>query len=437
MPSEEIFSSICGPPIAANTAVSKDVGIYGHSLTPSWTIKSTFKKSSAPPHGIALNDTHIFAAQDQKAHVHVYSRLRGNQETLVAFPERIRSLALAGDVLILGTSEGRLILWEISTGRQVTTPPCHVQAVTCLAVTRYHLLSASEDSNIHVWSLSRLLELGADAGHEPDLTLSNHRGAVTDLVVGPSTNAETSLCVSASIDKTCILWNYQTGQVLRTLLFPSPPLCVSLDASARALFACAEDGGLYLVELFGDKPLVGSRSAELPSIVVQVNAPLGVSDVADGPASCLALSHDGTSVLTGHTKGKILQWSLIDNSHPTELANLNASVTNLVYVPLLSPKKPCKVGSVVKPNQSQRQYSITAQLEGDFGEDSRFSYMLNSTGLPVDVVESATASVLNSHSGTKEDTRLLKENEELKAIIEEQKELQKATMQYRDGGKAS
>lgn len=329
------------------------------------------------------------------------------------------------------------LLRQISTGRQVTTPPCHVQAVTCLAVTPYHLLSASEDSNIHVWSLSRLLELGADAGHEPDLTLSNHRGAVTDLVVGPSTNAETSLCVSASTDKTCILWNYQTGQVLRTLLFPSPPLCVSLDASARALFACAEDGGLYLIELFGDKPLVGSRSAELASIVVQVNAPLGVSDVADGPASCLALSHDGTSVLTGHTKGKILQWSLIDNSHPTELANLNASVTNLVYLPLLSPKKPCKVASVVKPNQSQRQYSITAQLEGDFGEDSRFSYMLNSTGLPVDVVESATASVLDSHSGTKEDTRLLKENEELKAIIEEQKELQKATMQYRDGGKAS
>ncbi|KAG8414727.1 Pre-rRNA-processing protein ipi3 [Metarhizium acridum] len=402
MLSEEIFSSICGPPIAANTAVSKDVGIYGHSLTPSWSIKSTFKKSSAPPHGIAVNDTHIFAAQDQKAHVHVYSRLRGNQETLVAFPERIRSLALAGDVLILGTSEGRLILWEISTGRQVTTPPCHVQAVTCLAVTPYHVLSASEDSNIHVWSLSRLLEFGADAGHEPDLTLSNHRGTVTDLVVGPSTNAETSLCVSASTDKTCILWNYQTGQVLRTLLFPSPPLCVSLDASARALFACAEDGGLYLVELFGDKPLVGSRSAELASIVVQ-----------------------------------ILHWSLIDNSHPTELANLNASVTNLVSVPLLSSKKPCIVASVVKPNQSQRQYFITAQLEGDFGEGSRFSHMLNSTGLPIDAVESATVPVLNSHPGTKEDTRLLKENEELKAIIEEQKELQKATMQYRDVGKTS
>lgn len=114
MLSEDIFSTLCGPPLAANTAVSKDVGIYGHSLAPSWATKSTFKKSSAPPHCVAISETHIFAAQDQKATVHVYSRLRGNQETLVAFPERIRSLALANNVLILGTSEGRLILWEVS-----------------------------------------------------------------------------------------------------------------------------------------------------------------------------------------------------------------------------------------------------------------------------------------------------------------------------------
>ena len=114
MLSEELFSAVCGPPIAANTAVSKDVGIYAHSIAPSWQSKATFKKSSAPVHGLAVNDTHIFAAQDQKAHVHVYSRARGNQEALVAFGERIRSLTLAGEVLILGTAEGRLILWEVS-----------------------------------------------------------------------------------------------------------------------------------------------------------------------------------------------------------------------------------------------------------------------------------------------------------------------------------
>ena len=114
MLSEEFLSTTCGPPIAANTAVSKDIGIYVQSLTPSYAVKASFKKSSVPLHCLAVSDTHVFAAQDQKAHVHVYSRERGNQEALVAFPERIRCLSLAVNVLIVGTVEGRLILWEVS-----------------------------------------------------------------------------------------------------------------------------------------------------------------------------------------------------------------------------------------------------------------------------------------------------------------------------------
>lgn len=114
MLSEQFITTICGPPIAANTAVSKDVGIYAHSLTPSYAVKASFKKSSTPVNCLAISDTHIFAAQDQKAHVHVYSRLRGNQEAFIPFPERIRSLALVGDVLVLGSAEGRLFLWEVS-----------------------------------------------------------------------------------------------------------------------------------------------------------------------------------------------------------------------------------------------------------------------------------------------------------------------------------
>ncbi|KAJ4126006.1 Pre-rRNA-processing protein ipi3 [Fusarium oxysporum] len=35
MLTQEFVSTICGPPLAANTAISKDVGIYSHSLTPS------------------------------------------------------------------------------------------------------------------------------------------------------------------------------------------------------------------------------------------------------------------------------------------------------------------------------------------------------------------------------------------------------------------
>ncbi|KAG4293737.1 hypothetical protein FPRO06_00322 [Fusarium proliferatum] len=417
MLTQEFVSTICGPPLAANTAISKDVGIYSHSLTPSHTIKASFKKSSTPANGLAVSESHIFAAQDQKAHVHVYSRIRGNQEALVPFPERIRSLALAGQVLVVGSTEGRLFLWETCTGRLVSTPPCHVQAVSCLAVTPYYILSGSDDSNINVWSISRLLELDAQSEQEPDLTLSNHRGAITSLTVGPGTNPETSICVSASKDKTCIIWNYQTGQLLRTLLFPSFPLCARLDPSARALFVSSEAGAVYLVELFGgDKPLLGSRSTELPSIVVQINTPLAVSDPEVGQPSCLALTYDGTSILSGHTKGKILRWSLAENGHSTDVANLNASVTNLCFIPPLSTEQPTKAISIVKPNQSLKRYNFTAQLTTDLGEHTKLNQLLETSGIPSETLEAAISSV-TSPPDTQQDDELARQDAQFRAII--------------------
>lgn len=113
MLSEEFVSGICGHPLSSNTSIAKDVGIYGHTLSPTYSVKYNFKKSSAPVNCVAVSDTHVYAAQENKAYVHVYSRIRGNQEAFVAFPERIRCLTLAGDVLILGTAEGRLMLWEV------------------------------------------------------------------------------------------------------------------------------------------------------------------------------------------------------------------------------------------------------------------------------------------------------------------------------------
>ncbi|OLN96358.1 Pre-rRNA-processing protein crb3/ipi3 [Colletotrichum chlorophyti] len=429
MLSEDFYSCICGPPITANTAVSKDVGIYAHTLSPSYFVKSTLKKSSTPVNCLAVSDSHVFAAQHEKSQVHVYSRVRGVQETTVTFPERIRSLALIDDVLALGTSEGRLILWETCTGRQLTTPPCHIQAVSCLAATPHHLLTGSEDSNIHVWTLSRLLEPNASAESEPDRTLSNHRAAITSLAVSRSVNPETSICVSASKDKTCIIWNYHTGEILRTLLFPMAPLCVSMDPCARAVFVSSEDRSLYLVELLGDKPLIGPRSAESSSTVVQVKSSVGQADEDAGPALCLASNYDGTMVLSGHTKGKILQWQLTENGHPTELTDLNASVTNLVFPSLLQAPRSTKPVAVVKPTQAERQYTFASQLNTDLEQETRFSKMLDGYGLPNQTLETAILSFQETRAEPADDEETQRQTDELWEIINEQRALQKLTMQ--------
>ncbi|KAL2258438.1 hypothetical protein VTK26DRAFT_8262 [Humicola hyalothermophila] len=428
MLSEEFVSAICGPPLTSNTAIAKDVGIYCHTLSPTYSVKATFKKSSVPVNCLAVSETHVFAGQQEKAYVHVYSRLRGNQEAFVALPERIRCLTLIGDVLVIGTTEGRLMLWETCTGRLVSTPARHVQAVSCVAATPYHVLTGSDDSDIHVWSLPQLLELDSAAEPEPQRSLSNHRASITALSVSPSVSNDTNLCVTASKDKSCIIWNYQTGDALRTLLFPSSPLCLSLDPSCRAICVSCEDGSLYLAELFAEKPFLGPRSEDA-STVVQISSPFGATQPDVGPASCMSLSYDGTMLLTGHPKGQIMRWDITENKSPVELANLNAAVTNVVFVSPFPTDKPTKAVTITKPSQAERAYQFTGQFESVSAPETRFDSLLNATGFPRDAMENAIAAFHQPVAESAGDQDLQRQNEELWEIINEQRALQKQTLQ--------
>lgn len=117
MLSEYFIASTLASAKAPTSNSLRDVGICVQEFQPAPTLRSSFKKSSTAPNCLAVSPSHIFAAQSEKAILHVYSREKGNQEATVPFPERIRSVAIAGskngDIVILGTEGGRLILWEV------------------------------------------------------------------------------------------------------------------------------------------------------------------------------------------------------------------------------------------------------------------------------------------------------------------------------------
>lgn len=116
MLTESFITSIRAQPKANNTAIAKDVGIHIQTLHPTHAIKSSLKKSSTAVNSLAISSTHIFAAQADKAVIHVYSREDGKQETLISLPERLRSLNLIDDgTVVVGTIEGRIMLWEVGT----------------------------------------------------------------------------------------------------------------------------------------------------------------------------------------------------------------------------------------------------------------------------------------------------------------------------------
>ncbi|KAK5133485.1 hypothetical protein LTR08_007727 [Meristemomyces frigidus] len=367
MVAEHFIASIGAPDKPPGTNVAKDAAIFIHEFQPLAAQRAIFKKSATQPNCLAVSEDYLFAAQADKAVVNVYNRAKGNQEAVVPFTERITSLVLACDntVLILGTVEGRIFLWEVCTGRQITTAQAHLQAVTALAVdpTSNFLLSASADSNVHVWALPSLLSFsntGLEA-YSQLRTFSSHRAEVTALAVGHSSSA-CNIAVTASRDKTCLVWDYHTNNVLRTYLLHSVPQSLALDAADRAAYVGYDDGSIHQLNLLSSSK---AESGQLQSLLDSSDgtAPRQPSarsrwrlpNSSTDSALSISLSFDSCTLLSGHQSGAILAWDVASGRVQTNIIQqpLPGPVNNLVFLPVTGlpadSKRKRNVPTIIKP----------------------------------------------------------------------------------------
>lgn len=308
-----------------------------------------------------------------------------------------------------------------------------------MATTLSHLITGSEDSNIHVWSLPRLLSLSSNETQQPLRSLSNHRAAITSLAFGHSTST-TNICVSASRDNTIIVWNYHTGDLLRTFLLPSTPLCLALDPCDRAAYAGFEDGSLQLIEFVQpNSTLHPLYESNLQTTPVQITLPSWNAPSEPGAVFCLGLSYDGTYLFSGHATGKIAQWDTGRRAFSSELADLNAPVTNLLMSSPFPTKRLTRPSTIVKPKLGEGQYVFTAQLSNSSSGNNAFEDAVQKQGLPANLLEDAisrfsrparASSHASSHASSPSgDEKLRQENEELWKIVNEQRALQKKTFE--------
>ncbi|KAJ5357600.1 hypothetical protein N7541_004758 [Penicillium brevicompactum] len=392
------------------TASLRDVGICIHELQPSSILRSTFKKSSTTTNCLAITPSHIFTAQADKAVLHVYSREKGNQEGIVPFPERIRSIAVAGgkygDILVLGTEGGRLILWETCTGRQVATTASHLQPVTSLVIdpTSNFILSGSADASVHVWSLPGILSFSKPAlsatrqpTNSPLRTFSNHRAAITSLAVGHS-NGRNNIVVSTAKDNTAIAWDYHTGRALRTFLLPFSATSVTLDPVDRAFYVGYEDGSVQSVDFYrGHSVQHPLHDPSVQSTPVQVSTEdrwLPPS-AESGSANTLSLTYDGTTLLSGHANGKVLSWNVARRKYIAAVADYTHPITNLVMLPPAGIPHPSsdlqrKAHTVVKPRLDN---GLSSQLPGAVPAEYMFHTQIiapNSTRTPTQFSQALT-----------------------------------------------
>ncbi|KAH9868680.1 hypothetical protein J1614_007752 [Plenodomus biglobosus] len=374
-----------------NTGVQKDAGIFIHEFQPLAAQRHVFKKSASAPNGIAVSNSHVFAAQSDKAIVHVYSRDKGNQEALVPFPERIHSIALAAQdtVLLLGTESGRVLAWEICSGRLVSTSTSHLQPVTCLAVdpSSNFFLSGSSDAMIHVWALPAILSFSPDTSRSPMHTLSTHRGPISAIVCGHSSSSA-NIAVSISGDKSAIVWDYHNGQALRTYLLPEAPTAVALDPADRALYVAYGDGSLQTIDFYDEVQkstaidvLRDSASAHRP-IQPSPKTRFNAESQKLGGALSLSLSWDGTTLVSGHASGKVATWDIAKANYLSTLVNLPGPVSNLQFLSptgfLHTQESTFKIHAIVKPKQDAALASGNALVPPNYTLSMQFTGRLRS-----------------------------------------------------------
>lgn len=95
-----------------------------------------------------------------------------------------------GKIVVTGSFDNTLKLWEAVTGRELRTLTGHTGQVLSLDVSRdgAYLVSGSRDNTLKLWDMVRPEPIGELAGHK-------------DEIQGVAFNADGSLVLTASLDK--------------------------------------------------------------------------------------------------------------------------------------------------------------------------------------------------------------------------------------------
>ena len=251
---------------------------------------------------------------------------------------------------------------QICSGRLVSTSTSHLQPVTSLVVdpSSNFFLSGSADAMIHVWALPSILSFSPDTPRSPVHTLSTHRGPISSIACGHSSSTA-NIAVSISGDKSAIVWDYYSGQALRTYLLPETPTAVTLDPADRACFVAYADGSLQIIDFYDD--IQKTTSVDVLRDTSSSHRPMqpppktrfGADSQKLGGTLCLSLSWDGTTLLSGHSSGKIAAWDIAKSNYLSTLANLPGPVTSLQFLRptgFSNTTEPSfRVQTIIKPKQ--------------------------------------------------------------------------------------
>lgn len=194
----------------------------------------------------------------------------------------------------------------------------HAGAIRSAALHGSTLVTGGVDENVHIYDLSRRVEVG---------TLLHHDGTINSLVFAH--DAGQTLLFSASTDSSITVWNASEWTPLKRLLaHRASVLSVAVHPSMKVALSASADRALYMWNLARGKVAFSAKTKGGPAqsiawsacgahYVLAAASTVTLSNVEgrtmssfvhNRPVSCSAFLSDGHELVTGADDGVVRRW---------------------------------------------------------------------------------------------------------------------------------
>jgi WD40 repeat protein/energy-coupling factor transporter ATP-binding protein EcfA2 len=209
-----------------------------------------------------------------------------------------------GPILVSGTSDGKIQLWEMTTGRKIQEWQGHTGAVFSVVFRPdgQILASGGADKSIRLWNMATRSEIRK---------LDGHTGEIYRVTFSP----DGQILASGASDQTIRLWEMDTGREIRQLQgHKGMVISLAFSPDGQTLASGAFDKSIYLWKIATGK-VIRELDAEIDYI------------------RSLAFSPNGQKLAFNSSNNSIKLWDLTTESDIGWLLGHTSEVTCIVFSP--------------------------------------------------------------------------------------------------------
>ncbi|WP_437820317.1 outer membrane protein assembly factor BamB family protein [Sorangium sp. So ce1078] len=230
----------------------------------------------------------------------------GEERTLYGHSDVVNACALSpdGQRVVSGSRDKTLKVWDIATGKLLSTLEGHSGRVNACALSPdgQRIVSASNDRTLKVWDIAtgKLLS-----------TLEGHSDGVNACALSP----DGQRIVSASIDTTLKVWDLATGKVLSTL-----------EGHSSGANACA-------LSPDGQRIVSASNDRTLKVWDIATGKLLSILEGHSHGVNACAFSPDGQRIVSASSDRTLKVWDIATGKLPSTLEGHSSGVNACALSP--------------------------------------------------------------------------------------------------------